>query len=271
MSAMKTKSSFFLFLCLGLLCLPARGEEAIVSAAASLKDALGELAPLCLKETGVTLTTNLAASGVLAQQIKSGAPADIFISADDETMDGLEKAGLLQPNTRTQLLGNVLVFVVPATDTTEYAKPDFVAAPEIKHLAIGDPKTVPAGRYATAYFEKLKLTSAVKDKLVPLDNVRTVLSAVAAGNAEAGVVYRTDALMEKKVRVAWTAPAAGGPVINYPVAIVKNARNAAAAAKVRAFLLGDAARSVFAHYGFTLPEKTAPAKLTPAAASAAEK
>src|SRR5476649_347158 len=109
---MKSKNLSLFLLCFWVLALPLRAEEVIVSAAASLKDALAELAPLCLKQTGVTLTPNLAASGVLATQIKSGAPADIFISADDDTMNGLDQAGLLQPQTRAKLLGNSLVFVV---------------------------------------------------------------------------------------------------------------------------------------------------------------
>ncbi|HVU38598.1 MAG TPA: molybdate ABC transporter substrate-binding protein [Opitutales bacterium] len=264
---MKPKIPLVLLLVFALLWAPLQGAEVIVSAAASLKDVLAELAPLCQKETGVALKTNLAASGVLAQQVKSGAPVDIFISADDETMDGLEKAGLLQPGTRARLLGNALVFIVPAADLQKYRQPDFIAAPEIKHLAIGDPQTVPAGRYAMACLEKLKLAGAVKDKLVPLDNVRAVLAAVAAGNAEAGIVYRTDAAIEKKVRIAWTVPEAGGPAIHYPVAMLKDAPSAAAAAKVREFLLGDSARAVFARYGFTLPDKPAPAKPAPAASS----
>lgn len=263
---MKAKILRLFILGLGLLA-PLRGEDVIVSAAASLKDVLTELAPLCQKATGVSLKTNLAASGVLAQQIKSGAPADIFISADDETMDGLEKAGLLQPGTRTKLLGNALVIVVPATDQGAYDRPGFLAAPACKRIAIGDPKTVPAGRYAMAFLEKLKLADAVKDKLVPLDNVRSVLAAVAAGNAEAGIVYRTDAAVEKKVRIAWTVPETDGPAIHYPIAILKDAPSAAAAAKVREFLLGDSALVVFARYGFTLPVKPAPAKPAPAAAT----
>ncbi len=268
---MKIKIKLLLLLCFVFVTFPVRGDEVLVAAAASLKDALAELAPICLKQTGVTLTTNLAASGVLAQQIKAGAPADVFISADDATMDDLDKAGLLQAGSRVKLLGNALVFIVPATDGNKYEKPDLVTAPAIKHLAIGDPKTVPAGRYAMAYLDKLKLTDQVKDRLVPLDNVRAVLTAVAAGNAEAGIVYSTDALIEKKVRVAWMVPAADGPAINYPLAIVKNSKAPAAAAKVREFLMSDAARAVFARYGFTLPEKPAAPKLAPAAAAASAK
>ncbi len=262
------KTPLRLVLCFIALVASARGGDVVVSAAASLKDVLTELAPLCQKQTGVAFTTNLAASGVLAQQIKSGAPADIFISADDATMDSLDKAGLLQPGSRAKLLGNALVIVVPVANTRKYDKPDFVGGADIKHLAIGDPKTVPAGRYATAYLDKLKLSAAVKDKLVPLDNVRTVLAAVAAGNAEAGIVYSTDAAIEKKVRVAWTVPVADGPAINYPIAIVKNSSAPAAAAKVREFLLSDAARAVFARYGFILPEKTVAPAPAPAASSA---
>jgi molybdate transport system substrate-binding protein len=118
---------------------------------------------------------------------------------------------------------------------------------------------VPAGHYAELDLEKAKVWDAVKDKLVPLDNVRTVLSATASQNVDAGLVYRTDAATEPKVRVAWTAQAADGPAIEYPMAILKNTRAPAAAAKVREFLLSDAARAVFARHGFTLPPKPAAA------------
>jgi molybdate transport system substrate-binding protein len=227
----------------------------VVSAAASMKDVLAELAPLCAKETGVTLTPNLGASGVLARQIEAGAPADLFISADDATMDGLEKAGLLLAGTRAQLVGNVLVVVVPVASTLRVDNLTALEDPAVKRIGIGDPKTVPAGHYAEMDLEKAKVWDALKDKLVPLDNVRTVLSATAGANVDAGVVYRTDAATEKRVRVAWTAQAADGPAIHYPVAILKNSRAPGAAAKVRAFLLSDAAGAVFEKYGFTLPPR----------------
>ena len=177
---MKLNKIPFLLLSLVALSLPLHSEEVVVSAAASLKDVLNELAPLCLKETGVTLTTNLAASGILAQQIKAGAPADIFISADDETMDGLDKAGLLVPGSRAALVGNALVFVVPADSKLKLDSPAALASDDVKHIGIGDPKTVPAGNYTTTYLEKLKLLPALQPKLIPLDNVRTVLAHVAA-------------------------------------------------------------------------------------------
>ncbi len=261
-------------ICLGLICYlgmlgqPARGDEVLVAAAASLKDVLAELAPLCLKQTDVTLTPNLAASGVLALQIKNGAPSDLFISADDDTMDGLDKAGLLQPGTRAKLLGNALVFVVPADSKLKIADVNALTQDIIKHIGIGDPETVPAGHYATEYLDKAKVLGAVQSKLVPLDNVRTVLAAVVSNNVDLGVVYRTDAAAEKKVREVFAASGPDAPAINYPIAIVKATRHAAAAAKVRDFLLSDAARAVFVRYGFTLPDKPATIRPAPAPTSA---
>jgi molybdate transport system substrate-binding protein len=257
---MKLKNFLFFLLCFCIVALPAQGEEVIVSAAASLKDVLTELAPLCLKQTGVTLTTNLAASGILAQQIKSGAPVDIFISADDDTMDGLDQAGLLETGTRVTLLGNTLVFVVPFDSKLKLDSTAALASDDVKHIGIGDPKTVPAGHYATNYFEKIKLLPAVQPKFVPLDNVRTVLAHVVAGNVDVGIVYRTDALSEKKVREVFAATGPDAPVIHYPIAIIKASKSATAAAKVREFLLGSDARAIFARFGFTLPEKPAIAK-----------
>ncbi|MGA2052519.1 MAG: molybdate ABC transporter substrate-binding protein [Opitutales bacterium] len=239
----------------------ARAQEVVVSAAASLKDALTELAPMCKQQTGVTLSPNFGASGILARQIEAGAPVDIFISADDATMDGLEKAGLLAAGTRAPLLGNALVFVAPVASMLKMDGPAALEQPEVKRIAAGEPKTVPAGHYAQLYLQQAKVWDAVKEKIVPLDNVRTVLSATAAGNADVGIVYRTDALTEPRVRVIWTVPAGQGPAIHYPIAILKGTSAAAAAAKVREFLLSDAAGAVFARDGFTLPPRTgAPAK-----------
>ena len=241
----------------GMLAKMARADEVVVSAAASMKDALAELAPLCAKQTGVTLTPNLGASGVLARQIEAGAPADLFISADEATMDEVEKAGLLLAGTRAQLVGNILVIVVPKDSTLKVDGPASLEDAAVKKIGIGDPKTVPAGHYAELDLEKAKVWDAVKDKLVPLDNVRTVLTATAGRNVDAGIVYSTDAKTEPRVRVAWTAQAADGPAINYPIAILKNTHAPAAAAQVREFLLSDTARAVFASYGFTLPPKPA--------------
>jgi len=146
---------------------------------------------------------------------------------------------------------------VPANSTLKVDRLAALEDPAVKRIGIGDPKTVPAGHYAELDLEQAKVWDALKDKLVPLDNVRTVLSATASLNVDAGVVYRTDAATEKRVRVAWTAQAADGPAIHYPLAILKNTRAPVAAAKVRAFLLSDAAGAVFVKYGFTLPPRSA--------------
>jgi molybdate transport system substrate-binding protein len=245
----------------------AHGEEVLVSAAASLKDALTELAPLCLKTTGVTLTPNLAASGILAQQIKAGAPADIFISADEPTMDALEKAGLLQPGSRVDLLGNSLVFVVPSDSNLTIDSAKSLALPAVRRIAVGDAKTVPAGEYAVEFLQNQKVLDSVKDKLVPLGNVRAVLSAVESGNAEVGVVYHSDALASTKSKIAWAVPAEIGPKIVYPLAVIKSSKSPAAAEKVRQFLMSDAARAVFIKWGFAPPPaaKSEPPKTPPPA------
>jgi molybdate transport system substrate-binding protein len=266
---MKIKHILLSALMLGLMAVSARAQdEVLVDAAASLKDAITELAPLCLKDTGVKLTPNLAASGLLARQIESGAPGDLFISADEPTMDGLEKDGLLAPGTRVSLLGNALVVVVPAQSTLKIESPKDLDQPAIKHLAIGEPKTVPAGASAQQFFDQEKISDAVKPKLVPLENVRAVLTAVTSGNADAGLVYITDAHSTDQVKIAFTVPPSDKLKITYPLAILKNTKVAAAAAKVREFLLGDKARAVFVRYGFiVLPSAAKPAAAAPPAAT----
>jgi molybdate transport system substrate-binding protein len=255
----------------------AQGEDVLVCAAASLKDALTELAPLCAKATGVNLVTNLDASGVLARQIQAGAPGDIFISADEATMDGLDKAGLLQPGSRADLLGNALVVVVPADSKLKLDSAAALANAPLQHLAIGDPKIVPAGNYAVGFLQQQKVYDALQDKLVPLGNVRAVLVAVESGNADAGMVYQSDARTSTKSKIAWAIPAEIGPKIVYPIAVVKASQAQAAAEKVRQFLLSKPARDIFVKWGFTpppttkpmAPKMTAPATASTAAATAA--
>ncbi len=230
-----------------------RGEEVLVFAAASLKDALAELAPLCVNATNITLVPSLAASGILAQQIRAGAPGDLFISADEATMDDLEKAGLLQAGTRADLLSNSLVFVVPSNSTLKVNSAQGLLDAGIKRIGIGEPNTVPAGHYAIEFLTSQKVIDSVRAKLVPLENVRAVLSAVESGNLDLGIVYRSDAQASSKSKVAWTVPVEVGPKIVYPLAVVKNTKNAVNAAKVRAFLLSPAAQKILLKWGFAPP------------------
>jgi molybdate transport system substrate-binding protein len=229
------------------------GEEVIVFAAASLKDALVELTPLCTNAINVTLVPNLAASGILAQQIRAGAPGDLFISADEATMDGLEKAGLLQAGTRADLLSNALVFIVPANSTVKVDSAKALLDPAIKRIGIGEPNTVPAGHYAVDFLTSQKVIDEVRPKLVPLENVRAVLAAVESGNLDLGIVYRSDAQASSKSKIAWPVPVALGPKIVYPLAVVKNTKNLATATKARDFLLSQAAQKILLKWGFAPP------------------
>lgn len=238
------------FVAAALWAVACNAADVTVFAAASLSDALKEIAPLYTKTTGDTLRFNFGASGALARQIKEGAPADVIVSADELRVDQLEKAGLLAAGTRRTILANQLVVVVSAEDGALVAALADLTKAVVKRLAIGEPATVPVGTYTKEHLQKLGLWSQVSAKCVPLDNVRSVLAAVEAGNADAGFVYRTDALVSKKVRIAVEVPLAEGPKITYPAAALRDAKEPGAAAKFVAFLAGPEAQAVFARCGF---------------------
>lgn len=221
-----------------------------VFAAASLSDALQEIARTYEPSSGDQLHFNLAASSTLARQIREGAPADVFFSADEAKMDDLAQAGLIVPGTRVSLLSNTLVVVVNARDGAVVATPADLAKPAITRIALAEPTTVPAGIYAKTFLEKTGLWPRVAGKIVATENVRACLAAVEAGNADAGIVYQTDALISKQVKLACEIAAADGPKVSYPVAVVKGARNAEAARKFAAYLASPDARQAFVHYGF---------------------
>jgi molybdate transport system substrate-binding protein len=244
---------FASLLALGMCCAPAGAAEIAVFAAASLSDALAQIAPLHAKATGDTLQFNFGASGTLARQIKEGAPADVIFSADELRLDQLEQAGLLLPGTRRTLLGNTLVVVVTADRGAAIATLADLTKPEIRRIAIGEPATVPAGTYAQEHLRRLGLWEPLQARLVPLDNVRAVLAAVEAGNADAGFVYRTDALASRKVRIAVEVPRSEGPKITYPAAVLKSAKSPDAARALVAFLTDPEAQAVFAKFGFLAP------------------
>ncbi len=230
--------------------IPGRCADFNVFAAASLTDALKEIAPIYEKSSGDKLVFNFGASSLLARQITEGAPADVFFSADVAKMVGLEQKGLIVKETRKSLLSNTLVVVVAADSTLKISSLEDLATDPVKHLALADPKAVPAGIYAKEYLEKHKLWSAVEGKVVSTENVRAALAAVESGNVEAGMVYKTDAAISKKVKVACEIPVADGPAISYPVAVMKEAKNADAARKFVIYLSSSDATRVFEAYGF---------------------
>ena len=228
------------------------GAELSVFAAASLKEALTEIGAAYEKGSGDKVVFNFGASSTLARQIEQGAPADLFFFADEAKVDALERKGLLLADSRRSLLTNTLVIVVTADATKAPKSAADLAKPEIKKLALAEPATVPAGIYAREYLQKLGLWDAVKDKVVPTENVRGALAAVESGNVEAGIVYKTDALISKKVKVAVEISATEGPKISYPLAVVKDSKQPESAKKFAGHLASPAARGVFEKFGFGL-------------------
>lgn len=224
--------------------------ELNVFAAASLSDVLKEIAKAYEPASGDTLRFNLAASSTLALQIKQGAPADLFFSADEAKMDELARANLLAADTRVSLLSNTLVIVVNADGGAPIAAPSDLAKPVVRHLALAETQTVPAGIYAKEWLEKSDLWAKISPKVVPTENVRACLAAVESGNADAGIVYKTDALISKKVRLAYEVALNEGPKISYPLAVTKTGRNEAAARRFAAYLASAPAKALFEKYGF---------------------
>jgi molybdate transport system substrate-binding protein len=229
-----------------------------VFGAASLTNALQELADGFTKSSGIAVKLSFAASSALARQIESGAPADVFFSADVDWMDFLETHGLIRPDSRHDVIGNRLVLIAPASSLIKLTiLPHFGLAQALGkgRLATGDPDSVPVGRYARSALTALGVWNEVADRLVRADNVRAALAFVASGEAPLGIVYETDALVEKNVRTVDVFPANTHPPITYPIALTKSA--APNAAKFVAYVRGPAGDAVFKQFGFT-PLRDAP-------------
>ena len=235
-----------------VLALPLRATEITVFAAASLTDSLKEIAVNYEKQSGDKIVFNFGASSTLARQIEEGAPADVFFSADEAKMDGLEKKGLIVKETRKSRLSNSLVIVVAAEGGAAIESPQDLAGDKIKRLALAETKTVPAGIYAREYLQKQNLWAAVEAKVIPTENVRAALSAVEAGNADAGIVYKTDASISRKVKIVYEVPAHDATNISYPMAVTTDSKQPAAAKAFLEHLKTDEAGRVFEKYGFLL-------------------
>lgn len=228
--------------------------EVTVFAAASLTDSLKEIAAAYQKESGDKIIFNFAASSTLARQIEEGGPADIFFSADEAQMNRLETKGLIDPATRKSRLGNSLVVVVPSDSTLQIKSASDLTNAGIQQIALADPRAVPAGVYAKGWLTRQQLWPAVEPKVVPTENVRAALAAVASGNVELGVVYKTDAAISKNVKVAYEVPRADAPDISYPMALVKGSPQPEAAKKFLDYLSSEEAGQVFTRFGFLLRE-----------------
>ena len=224
-----------------------------VFAAASLTDVLGKLGDEFTKSTAVQVRFSFAASSILARQIAAGAGADVFVSADPEWMDYLEQRGHIQKASRHNLLGNRLALIAPADSKIELKiEPGFALASALGNgrLATGDPDNVPVGRYARSALTSLGVWNEVADRLVRAEDVRHALMFVARGEVPLGIVYETDARIDKRVRLVGLFPAESHLPITYPVALTAEA--SPDAARFVEFVRSDAARSLFESYGFTV-------------------
>ena len=270
---MKSIKKIFIFLTIGILSLllvigcdrlsnlslenPSRASQSTqitVSAAASLKDVIEEIQLLYQQEHPETkIIHNFASSGSLQRQIEQGAPVDIFISAASKQMNKLEKQGLLITETRRDLLKNQIVLVTPKSNKNNNLKLDNfddLATKDIKAIALGEPDSVPAGKYAQEVLTSWKIGDKVNSKAVYGKDVRQVLNYVATGNVDAGIVYRTDAQVANNVEIVATASETSHSPVIYPVAVIKDSNNLAAASELVDFFSTPKAQAVFEEYGF---------------------
>lgn len=231
----------------------AKGKAPLVLAAASLQESLGDAADAWVKRGHPRPVISFAASSALARQIASGAPADLFISADEPWMDYVGKAGLIAPKTRVSFLLNRLVLIAPSGSKTRLAiGPDFPLARALGdgRLAMADPDSVPAGKYGKASLEKLGVWQAVSAKVARAENVRAALALVERGEAPFGIVYATDAKASAKVRVVGQFPVNSHTPITYPIARMKGSVTPEAEG-FRRFLISPAGKAIFIRHGFS--------------------
>ena len=224
-------------------------KEILVGAAASLKPVMEELQVIYQDSyPEVSVNFSFGGSGTLEQQIREGAPIDVFISAAEKQMKALAKDGLIQEDSKVDLLINKLVLIVP--ENSELEIEEFEDIIEASSIALGDPASVPVGQYAEEVFDYLKITEEVHTKAIYGKDVTEVLTWVSSGNVDAGVVYVTDAISNDKVRIAAYAPENSHSKIIYPAAVLKASKEKTAAQSFLDFLMTKEAKDCFSEYGF---------------------
>ncbi len=236
-----------------LFPLVANAADLTISAAASLKDAFAEIATAYESVNAPDkVLLNFGASGQLLQQIVQGAPVDLFASADEVTMDAAEKQGLIVEGSRRDFARNRLVVIMPAASSLPWHRLTDLLRSDLQRVAIGNPDSVPAGRYAKEVLQTARLWTDLQPKLVTAQNVRQVLDYVTRDEVDAGFVYATDAIRAgNRVKVV-ESPATGSPVL-YPLAVLKASANVAAATRFSAFVSGATGRYILGKYGFESP------------------
>jgi len=244
------KTLYVLLAALVLSATPAMAADLTVSAAISLTESFKDIKTAFEKENpGTTVTYNFGASGTLLQQIKNGAPVDVFASADEETMDKAKKEGLIAKGTRKDFASNALVLIVPAGQENKITSVKDLASPDVKRVAAGKPEFVPAGHYTKKALSAYGLWDRLSPKFIYADNVRQVLDYVARGEVDAGFVYITDAAMAKdKVNVAGEVARAGR--MSFPIAVVKNSKDKQEAVKFVEYVTGEKGREILSEHGF---------------------
>jgi molybdate transport system substrate-binding protein len=248
MKPMNCKRALALMLC--LVASYGSATQVMVFAAASLTESLREVARDYSALSRDEVVFNFGGSSTLARQIEEGAPADLFFCADEAQMDRLQAKGLVVGETRTNLLSNTLVIVVAVEEGAAVIKPQDLATPAIRRIALGDPKAVPIGVYSRRFLQQEDLWAAVSPKVIATESVRAALAAVESGNADASIVYKTDAQVSRKVKTVYEVPQNKGPVIRYPAAVLKEARNKSGAERFLRYLAGPSSLAVFAKHGF---------------------
>jgi molybdate transport system substrate-binding protein len=220
-----------------------------ISAAVSLQDALKTIQPIYKnKQPQVDIIYNFGSSGSLQQQIEQGAPVDIFISAAKRQMDALESKNLLLPGTRRDLLKNKIVLIVPQDNTTIQSFTD-LGTDTLTQIALGEPNSVPAGKYAEEVLTSLGILDVVTPKAVYAKDVRQVLNYVATGNVDAGIVYLSDVKVSDRVKVVATASEGSHSPVVYPIAVLQDSNNPEAAKEFEDFLFTSEAKTIFERYG----------------------
>jgi molybdate transport system substrate-binding protein len=227
-------------------------EEILVFAAASLTNAMQQLGPPFTAKNGVKVSFSFGSSGTLARQISAGAPADVFFSADQLTMQQVEASGRVNQQDVRMVLSNRLVVIVPVDSTRTISAASDLGKAAL--IATGDPKSVPVGIYAKGWLKSLHVWDSVAPRIIPALDVRAALAAVETQAATAGIVYATDAAISKRVKVAYVVPKDQTPPIVYPVAPIADSKELAAAKSFVDFLGGDSGRAVFKSLGFEILE-----------------
>jgi molybdate transport system substrate-binding protein len=253
---MKTIASFVLAL-ICALGIPAEifsepAHEITVSAAISLKNAFEEIGKrYAAGNKDVNVNFNFGASGDLMAQVKGGAPVDVFASAALKDMDDLDSAGFVMKDTRKNFVANSVVLIVPSTSRIALSSFEDLKKAEVKKIAVGNPKTVPVGRYSDETFQYYKISDMIQAKLIFAENVRQVLDYVARGEVDAGVVYSTDAMVKRQeVKIIATAPESSHKPVIYPIAVVKGTKDEKAAKSFIAIVTSDEGRKILSKYGF---------------------